>query len=130
MHPSPISVPNDTIFCQNVLNSSPNTVTERYLENLFFFGQKFKFEFWAFFRAFTRCSKTNKIMSYLKINKIIVFCMVDLVNPIKITIHKLFFYISDKEKCRKKSSKNRAKKVLKIGIFSVIFENLSSFNCY
>ncbi len=35
MHPSPTSVPNDTIFCQNVPNKSPNTVTERYLENFF-----------------------------------------------------------------------------------------------
>jgi hypothetical protein len=83
LYPSPISVPNDRIFCQNVLNRSPNTVTERYLENIFFFGQKFKFEFWAFFRAFTSCSKTNKIISYLKINKIFGFCMVDLV---------IFFY--------------------------------------
>ena len=30
LHPSPTSVPNDTIFCQNVLNKSPNTVTERF----------------------------------------------------------------------------------------------------
>jgi hypothetical protein len=72
-------VPNDTIFCQNVLNKSPDTVTERYFENLFFLGLKLNFEFLAFFWAFTRCSKTNKIMSYLKINKKFGFWMVDFV---------------------------------------------------
>ena len=52
MHPSPISVPINTIFCQNL----PIHCNREILKNLFFFGLKFKFEFWAFFRAFIRCS--------------------------------------------------------------------------
>jgi hypothetical protein len=123
-HPRPTMVPNDTIFCQNVLKKSPNTVTERYLENLVLFWFKLNFEFFTFFRPLTNVSKTNKTMSYLKINNFFGFFMVDLVkffyknsNPHTISLN--FF----KEKVEKNHQKISQNSCFKIGVFCVIFLN-------